>query len=137
MNDKEFAKQKARVVKIAGWWIDQLWLRGWNVEVKCHRGPWVGMRDAGAGFVVPADITCHWQYAEARININLEEVKDLSKEKLEKVLLHELCHAIVNEMRYWEEDHSHEERVVTHMTRAFITVRDHSRGKEKGLLDIY
>jgi hypothetical protein len=45
---------------------------------------------------------------------------------LERIFVHECCHAIVNEMREWSVGHEgngvmgHEERVVSHLANAFL-----------------
>jgi len=58
-----------------------------------------------------------WRYGTFTIAINLPAFKGMSREQIEGVVLHELCHVLVNEMR--EGEIHHEERVVTGLTKAF------------------
>ena len=54
----------------------------------------------------------------------------MSNEELERTVVHELVHALVNELR--EGGIDHEERVVTTLTKAVLWVRDLTRDEAKG-----
>lgn len=66
-----------------------------------------------------------WEYLEATVKVNLPEATGRTKEQLERMIVHELSHILVNEMRY--EGIEHEERVCSTLTKAFIWVRDASK----------
>lgn len=82
-----------------------------------------------------AYINCDWRYMLLSIYINTNKAKGLTNYKLEKIIIHELFHAIVNEMR--NNDLSHEERVVTNLTNAVlwsindVLEKEKSNGKKK------
>lgn len=68
--------------------------------------------------VVVARSICDWRYATCTLQINEPELLEMNKRDAEFVIVHELCHALVNEMR--EEGIDHEERVVTGLAKAFL-----------------
>ena len=70
-----------------------------------------------------AQCTPIWQYMTATVEINMKEFCLLTEEEQERVLIHELCHVLVAEMREEDQDRKHEERVVTTLTDAFIWMR--------------
>lgn len=59
------------------------------------------------------DCSADWQYQTYTIRINAADAAELSDTELEKLIIHELLHVVLNEMR--EDDISHEERVVTNL----------------------
>jgi hypothetical protein len=63
---------------------------------------------------ISADCNCNWKYLEATIRFSELELKFRTKEEIKKIVLHEMIHIVVNEMR--EEGIDHEERVVSHLT---------------------
>jgi len=71
-----------------------------------------------------AQCTPIWQYLTATIEINMKEFCLLTEGEQERILIHELCHILVAEMREEDQDRKHEERVVTTLTDAFIWMRN-------------
>jgi hypothetical protein len=59
-----------------------------------------------------------WRYGTCTIYFNFPAMKSKEKWEGEKIIIHELCHVLVNEMREGHIDH--EERVVTTLTKAFL-----------------
>lgn len=74
------------------------------------------------GDVVPAYVDANWMYASAKISVNLPAFDDMKPDEIERHVVHELCHILVNEMR--EGELHHEERVVTGLTKAFFWVEN-------------
>lgn len=73
-----------------------------------------------------------WEYLQAKVAINVPEVARMNDDKLERVLVHELCHILVAEMRGDPDVCSdHEERTVTQLAKAFIWTRDRARERER------
>lgn len=70
-----------------------------------------------------ASCAARWQYLEAEITVCLPHVARMDDAELEYHLVHELCHALVNEMSNDDEE-DHEERVVTELAMAFMSVRN-------------
>lgn len=100
-------------------WIYRLGLRWWTIQVHWHKG-----KAAKKYFRAKPDETIlartfsDWRYADASIHINLPAWRGMTGEEIERVVVHELVHVLVNEMR--ENEPHHEERVVTGLTKAFF-----------------
>lgn len=100
-------------------WTYRLGLRWWKVRADYYDNPSDIIRVFGNGDnVVVARSICDWRYATCTLQINLPALLEMNKDDAEFVIVHELCHALVNEMR--EEGIDHEERVVTGLTKAFL-----------------
>ena len=67
-----------------------------------------------ADFQTMATCDADWRYFEATLNFSFIKMYDLEEEEIEKIVIHELLHIVVNEMR--EDGIEHEERVVSHLT---------------------
>lgn len=72
-----------------------------------------------------ADTSVHWQYMHGTLRCFMPNLIDVSDIDLERNVVHELLHFIVNEMREWdnkdqEKSVAHEERVVVMLTRAML-----------------
>lgn len=70
------------------------------------------------GDTILARTFADWRYGTIKIYFNVPAIKDLEDIALERLVVHELVHALVNEMR--EEGIDHEERVVSGLTKAFF-----------------
>lgn len=106
-------------------WIPRLGLAWWDIEIHYYDDPGEIVRlfrQVDNGGVVPAFVDANWMYAEAKISINLPAFDELDADKIERIVVHELCHILVNEMR--EGELHHEERVVTGLTKAIFWVAD-------------
>lgn len=65
------------------------------------------------GYQTAARCDTSWQYFTADIDFSYVQLKDMEEKEIEKVIIHELLHIVVNEMR--ESGLEHEERVVSHL----------------------
>ena len=63
-----------------------------------------------------------WRYQESHITLALHKLRNMDAEGIEEVVVHELIHIFLNEMR--EEGIDHEERVATNLQKAFMWIRD-------------
>jgi hypothetical protein len=113
---------KARIRAALDKWLKPLGLLWWKVDVIYFDDPTVLAERfyKGDGDWVLARMYADWRYMTARIEINLPQFVDLDQEKTERTIVHELCHALVNEMQWDGMDH--EERVVSTLTYAFFWV---------------
>ncbi len=106
-------------------WIPRLGLAWHDIEIVYYDDPQEiinRFRIIDTGEMVPATVTAQWMYADAKISINLPAFEFIESFNIERVVVHELCHILVNEMR--EGELHHEERVVTGLTKAFLWVED-------------
>ena len=125
MDDKEYAKQKARVQALVDRFHARLGMKWWNVTYAYRRTPF---EDSGSGGQVLAQCTARWQYLHAHIEYDLGAVADVDDDELENAFLHEYGHVLVNEMR--EKGMAHEERVCEHIGRALLWA--YRAGQEDG-----
>lgn len=112
---------KTRIIKAAfAKWIERLGLGWWDIEVAYYDDPAEVIQKFHSyeGGVAAANVSAEWMYGKAQINVNLPAIAHLNEDDIEKIVIHELCHIMVNEMR--EGELHHEERVVTWLTKAFL-----------------
>lgn len=128
MTDKEYREQKKRVQKYLDKWITPLGLRWWKIDVVWDRATHCDSDPPGGSEHCAAHVKCRWEYLEATVTFHLLQLIEQKDDDLEKVIVHELCHVLVNEMRAPiapnDETHAewmkHEERVVSTLACAFI-----------------
>lgn len=100
-----------------GWWdIDIAWVET-EKEIAAH------FDDSDTSAFVNID----WPRGDAILYIRVPHFKYMAEDRVEKIVLHELCHILVNEMR--EGEMHHEERVVTGLTKAFLWTEEMCRGE--------
>jgi hypothetical protein len=113
------------VQKILKEWVHVLGLCDWTV--KAHI-----VKDMGEGRdnnCVAGACYAKWQYRRIEIDLNKKLIKEMDYKELEVVVLHELIHGVVAEMHDMALDDNHKERVVTHLTDAFLWTRGKKNGK--------
>jgi hypothetical protein len=120
---------KELVKKYFDKWTEQLGLRWWNITIHWYREPDDILRlfksNSDTSKLVPAWVESYWNYLQADIHINLPEFVGMEEEHIEEIIVHELCHVLVSEMR--EGELHHEERVATILQKAFMWVREYAR----------
>jgi hypothetical protein len=102
-------------------WLKRLGLLWWEIDINFYDDPGEivkHFRDPGEDYTVAAVTYVKWIYASASIDVNLPAFTGLDQDKIERIVVHECCHVLVNEMR--ECELHHEERVVTQLTKAFF-----------------
>jgi hypothetical protein len=108
------------VRKLLNTWIYVLGLAWYYIEADYYDSEKDFKKTTGN--IVVMRVWVDWRYMTATIAVNVPAVARLSDDELERTVVHELCHALVNEMR--ETGIDHEERVVTMLTKAFLWTRD-------------
>lgn len=98
-----------RLVKI---WKSRLYLNNWDIDVMYD---WNGIKPIQQGLEPCGTCDADWKYMQATLHFGIPMCSVLSHDNLERVVIHELLHAIVNEMR--QNGIEHEERVVSHLER--------------------
>lgn len=129
MKRKAYKRHRKRCQAIFEAWLRPLGLLWWDVTINYYRDPSefpVGTGSADAR--VAARVWAQWEYLQATIAINVAEIATMDDDELERVLVHELCHILVNEVCDDSKAESpHEERTVTQLAKAFIWTRDAAR----------
>ena len=124
MKDSEFEATKERIRIIRDFWAEKLGLLWWTVHYN--------YRDDSAYFQEPNGVQAaarcrpEWRYLEASIDLNMPQLFGMDDDELEKIIVHEMMHILLHEMRNFDEEAGlkHEERVATTFTKAFLWVRD-------------
>lgn len=119
MKSKAYNKQIDRIRPCIDKWITPLGLAWYMGETRFYAKEKEFRKSNGgvAAFRVWAD----WRYMTFTISVNVPAVRRMDDDELERAIVHELVHVLVNEMR--EDGIAHEERVVTMLTKAFFWVR--------------
>jgi hypothetical protein len=114
-------------------WLKPLGLLWWEINISFYTDPSEiveKFRQLEDGFLVVMKVDADWRYMRAYIAVNVPAFDGIGEEKIERAIVHELCHVLVNEARAGDIDH--EERVVTALTNAFFWVEaDALRNKDK------
>lgn len=131
MTDREYNELRRRIRKLIAWWGDELGLRWWIMHFNFDRSgeSFSERENSNARGGVAAITHVNWQYGEASISFNMPLCLEVDDDELERYVVHEMMHVLVNEMREWQTDdptHAilHEERVVSNLASAVRWVRD-------------
>ena len=120
MDEGEFQARKAIVEAGMAEWIPVLGLGYWVITNKYHHGPYVDNKGT-----VSADrrasTEANWPYMLATIRWDLSG--DLVDGELERVVVHELVHCVLNEVQEPEDQWNHTERVTQMLEKAFLRLR--------------
>ena|ERR1035437_4234764 len=136
MTDKEYRTQKARVLKTYAKWQSPSGMGGWIVSHIWYRDGTAGEdgTPAPSGGVVTARASVAWEYCRVTFHWNLQVIATDSNGDLDRIVRHEICHALVNEMRMWapstmseeksDEAMKHEEHTVTCLAAILLWCRE-------------
>ena len=123
MNDKEFNKLKKKITRFVEKWRVPLGIKWWSVNFYYER-EYAKDDDKHDSCHTGATCKVQWPYKTAQITFYLPALDTLDDEELERTVVHELIHILVNEMRDFDEGANHEERVVSDLTSAVFWIRD-------------
>ena len=118
MKKKAFKRSRKRFQAVLDKWLKPLGLLWWHIDVFYHRETPKSFKKKRG--VTAAKVIARWKYMEAAIYVNTPAIPGMDDEELDRVVIHELCHILVNEMR--EAEMHHEERVCTRLAQAFAWV---------------
>lgn len=122
MKPKVYRKAHARIQATFDRWITALGLRWWSIEIWYYDSRKGFLKASGAsGPNVAMRNTTKWEYGMVTIQVCVPALAKMSDDELDRAVVHELLHTLVNEMR--DEGIKHEERVVTALTKAVFWVR--------------
>ena len=121
-------KQKFIVQRFLASWVPILGLDHWHIDILYHSEPPENWSKGQVG-----GCCVQWKYKEVTLGFLLTSLSDATEKRLEYIVVHELCHTVVNQMRgtmNWDHnDMANEERVVTEMAYAFIRARHWVKGR--------
>ena len=117
----KYKKMRRKLHKLFDVWITRMGLKWWTIDVVYHRKtPKHMMRKCA---VQNAHIYADWQYLHATVHVNMPALVGMSAEAQERIVIHELCHALIDETYERKGSHGHHERVATCLTKAFYWTR--------------
>lgn len=124
-------QQKKRITPLVREWRERLGLTNWNLTHHYHDGTFHLDDGSNSDQAVGACFS-RWQYQTIKLDFNAQQTARFDDDELREIVIHELMHAMVNEMRdpytEWTKERSaHEERVVTMLTNAIIGVATSER----------
>lgn len=146
MKDSQYQMVRDYCRPIAEEWIGRLWL-GWE-RIDLHwSDSMFSLEQDGHKPECIAFVDCQWEYMQASVVFSCARLftywdeatgKPEDESFIRYVIIHELCHILVSEMREYANGpfrHAikHEERVVSRLAKAFGNTYD--QGVEKGRLD--
>lgn len=110
MKDRTTLQLKAVINKYLKKWRSNLFLGMWtiNFNIRDYLG---AARDEGYSTAATCDSS--WKYFTADLDFSYVQLKDMEEKEIEKIIIHELLHIVVNEMQ--EGGIEHEERVTSHL----------------------
>lgn len=125
MKYKAFKYHRRRTRKLFNEWVYKLGLEWYEIDVVYHRSKKDFRRTWGVGRYTDMAVRTDWRYMHATVGVCVPLIASLSDEKLEKVVVHELTHILLNEAR--EKGLDHEERATTFITKAILYTRNVTR----------
>jgi len=115
VKNKAFKRIRKHLDKLVAQWRVPLGLKWWTIKCRYFDDP--ERFEKENGWHALARTYADWRYMTASIEFNVPACEQQSERDLEDVVVHELCHILVNEMR--EGEIHHEERVCTRLAQAF------------------
>jgi predicted SprT family Zn-dependent metalloprotease len=109
MKDRTATQLKAVINKYLKKWKGGLFLGMWTINFNIRDY----LHDDGGSYLTAATCDSSWKYFTADLDFSLTQLKDMEEKEIEKIIIHELLHIVVNEMR--EDGIEHEERVTSHL----------------------
>lgn len=133
MTDAEYEQTKNRIQAIADEWVRCLGLGWWHIYFVYHRDSSEYLESSSEPDMPLGSkgyTSASWAYCDATVHFNMPFLTEDDSSKLEEVVVHELTHILVHEMRSGTRcdcpyDIRHEERVCTTLQRAFASTKDH------------
>lgn len=122
MTDAEYAEAKRRIELAFYRWRRVLGFVYWECTIVYERDGVCQGRDDERFWAAKCD--ADWRYLRLQITANVPYLGTLSDRELDGVIIHEYCHALVNEIREVRTDWlDHEERVCTQLAQAIRFAR--------------
>jgi hypothetical protein len=98
--------------------IGPVLLPGWTIAVHIQDALPFQPKDAARGYGKVGICDAKWQYTRADLHVGMSVFEKLERREQAEWIVHELFHAVVNEMRV--RGIAHEERVVSNLTAGLM-----------------
>ena len=99
-------------------WVAKTWLGWWKIDLEfCDSHEFIKIEGSDTALAY-----CHtsWEYMNALIRVNIDELEEEDESEIELIAVHELMHIFLKETQ--EEGIEHEERVATMLAKSFLLV---------------
>ena len=118
MTPEAFQAEHDRIRAYFDKWIPLLYLHRWDLQItfvddRCED-------DSGTAMLTSAA----WEYVHAGISVFCRTTSEQSDLTIEKIVVHELMHIMLDEIHTSEEDNLHDEHVASELAIAFLNVWD-------------
>jgi len=128
MKKKAFKQQKSRVVPLFSKWAGRLGLQNYLITVTYYSKKKDFRKESKAPRTAVMSVTPDWRYLVADIRVCVPRLVDLSDEDIERCVIHELLHVVLNHVFGWKlkrglDEISHEEHVVSHLTSVIYSLQ--------------
>lgn len=133
MKKKTLKREKKRCQRLLKPWIRALGLDYWEYEFIYYRDETDYQYDTNTSGNGIAVVWVQWEYLRFKVAINVPMIRHMSDDRLRRVLVHELCHVLVEETKEPDENNKHNERVVTNLQKVLFWVK---AAAERGKLAI-
>lgn len=120
MKDRTVLQLKNVTHKLLRKWKYLLFLNTWKIDSDIR--DYINGKE---GYQTIATCDADWRYFEATVHFSHMKMKDMEEIEIEKIIIHELLHAVVNEMEY--NGMEHEERVVSHLSMIMSWMDAHKK----------
>ena len=135
MTDADYERVKGMLRQIVNEWYPALGLGWWEIDFEYVRETQAfdGDDELSLHRLVTAKTQVQWEYLQGCVSFCIPRMTDLDYEAIENIVIHELMHVFVAEMRYCMKcncyvsmfDEKHEERVVTQLAKVLGWTRKH------------
>ena len=129
---KKEKEYKESIINLVTKWKDLLGLYNWVIDIMWDDDVDAGTHLHSLGWQALFEMVASWPYMLASLHVNCKYLCELDDERLEELIIHELMHLILAELREAKSNdlHLHEERVVTMLSRAFNRLNKENMEKE-------
>lgn len=137
LTDERYEYWKTKTLDRLMYWRDALWLTNWRMDID-----WAteGGRNGDTSNYMMISSSWRYQNIALTVFVNCLETIDPSDLHLDEMIVHELLHAHLNEMRAHNDDmddlaaqNDHEERVVTILSRVISAAEERHTAEIKDM----
>lgn len=120
MNDREFERQKRRVIRLMVKWRELMRLDGWRDDLMFRDRERDDVAAAGGLYTVGMDTTVAWPYRKYLINVYLPCFPHKTDDEVEELVVHELMHVMLGPLEGADVSTAVMESVTTDLEMALL-----------------
>lgn len=101
MTDEQYNKIKASVQKYLDKWLEPCGFTWWRITIE-----WVREYKDQESLSAAADTSVQWEYRQARVKFYMPMLEEMSEDRLEHLVVHELSHVLVASIHDFSDDNT-------------------------------